>query len=349
MSPSSTSQWAKVRRDMLRLIGILLLLEVVARIDPVRSLLASKLDPYENLLWYSEVMPAYENQLLNGPHYDLWLIGSSYMMTGLNPEPIQEVVQASGFEGLTVQNYGMSLMRNLADMAEVYERWMFKMDQPRYIVLAVSQQNFVGNAFQPAVARTSPMEGTYIFPDSPDDYLAGFLFRTSLVYRYMILARNATYIPYEEAVREPRPLGGYIEDPLEFKDCDSSSWVPEDRPPSVLNPAAAERFNRLVNVIRDRDIRLLIVNIPLAYCGLRQSYASFESYEQSYLTPLTAHIETLGLPFMPLDYAFYAEVSKDEQNQYFENTGHPNFRGAAILSQQAGEFIAAWLDDNGSR
>jgi len=343
------SRWRRLRRDVLWVIGFLLVLEVVVRVDPVRSLLTSKLDVYENLLWYSEVMPAYQDQLTNGPHYDLWIIGSSYMMTGLNPASVQEVVQTSGFEELTVQNYGMSLMRNLADMAEVYERWMFRMNQPRYIVLALSQQNFVGGAFQPATARTSPMESTYIFPDSIDDYAAGFLFRTSALYRYTILARNATYIPYEEAVREPRPLGGYIEDPLEFKDCDSSSWVPEDQPPSVLNPAAVERFDRLVKVIRDHDIPLLIVNVPIAYCGLRLSYANFESYEQSYLTPLAAHIESLGLPFMPLDYAFYAEVPEADQNSYFENTGHPNFRGAAILSRITGEFIAAWLDDAGLR
>ncbi len=146
MSPSSTSSsnlgWRRLRREVLRLALVLLLLEIIVRVEPVKSLLADALDPYENLLWYSDIMPAYQDQLQNSAHYDVWLAGSSYMMTGLQPEWVQAELESGEESGLTVQNYGMTDMRNLYDMAAVYDRWMLQMDQPDYLIMGISVFNF---------------------------------------------------------------------------------------------------------------------------------------------------------------------------------------------------------------
>ena len=154
-------------------------LEMVIRIEPVRSLLSDALNPYENLLWYSNYMPAYQEQLQNGPHYNLWLVGSSHMVTGLQPEWVQHEIKTQGVSGLTVQNYGLTNMLNLYDMAAMFDRWMFQFDQPDYVVIGLSGFNFSINAIGDSLAHTSPMERTYIFPDSVDDYGAGWLFRNS--------------------------------------------------------------------------------------------------------------------------------------------------------------------------
>ena len=56
MSPSSisnskTAGWSRLRREILRVLAVLLILEMIARIGPVKTWLSDTLDPYENLLW----------------------------------------------------------------------------------------------------------------------------------------------------------------------------------------------------------------------------------------------------------------------------------------------------------
>lgn len=350
MFPSSTSnsKWARLRRDVLRLIGILLLLEVAARVDPVRSLLASKLDTYENLLWYSDLLPAYQDQLKNGSHYDVWMIGSSYMMTSLDPAQIQAEVQAAGFEGMTFQNYGMTNMRNLVEMAAVFDRWMLQLDQPDVVVIAIAEQNFLNNAELPGRIFGSPMENMLIFPDTVDDYVARFLYNTSAVFRYGVISRNAFLQPLERAALKSYPSGGWTPSENTYEPCDFSVFKP---PPfnQTAFQAGITRFDQLVEVFQKREIPIVVVNIPLSACGLHRFYPTFEAYQHNYLQPITAHIESLGLPFLELDTRFYAEVPEAEQHLFFSNLSHPNLTAGKMLSSWTADFIAAWLDDAGSR
>src|SRR6266536_4079334 len=211
MSPSSISNskmvsWSRLRREILRVLAVLMILEMIARIGPVKTWLSDTLDPYENLLWYSENIPSYQDQLLHGPHYDVWMGGSSYMMTSLQPDWVKNEVTAQGIDGLAFQNYGLTTMQNLNDMAAIYDRWMFKMDQPQYVILGISLLNFTQGGRQPSMARSSPMERTYIFPDSVDDYIAGWFYQHSMFYHYVLLSRNATFIPRDQALLKSMPL-----------------------------------------------------------------------------------------------------------------------------------------------
>lgn len=349
MSHSSTSVFKGITtrhllRDVLRVLLVLVALELVVRFEPINSWLRGRLDPYANLLWYSDYMPSYQDQLTNGPHHDFWLVGSSYIMTSLNPASIQKTVQDQGFQGMTFQNFGLSGMRNLADMAEVYDRWMFQQDKPRYILMAISINNFAGGSYAPSVARNSPMENAVVFPDSLDDYIAGFLFNNSKLFRYTLLARNATFVPFENARLIQRPLGGYIEDPLEFVSCQSTSWVEEDNPKFQYSVSQFERMDTFIKVIQARQIPLIVVNIPFNYCGLRQFFASYENYENAYLKPMAEHLQQLGIPFYPLDTDFYATVPEDVQYQYYEDTAHPNQKGSILMSQWTADFIVSWLE-----
>ncbi|MBZ0282663.1 MAG: hypothetical protein K8L97_18120 [Anaerolineae bacterium] len=346
LSSTSSSKWARLRRDVLRLIGIWLLLEVTARVDPVRSLLATKLDPYENLLWYSDLLPAYHDQLLNGPHYDVWMIGSSYMMTSLDPAQIQDEMQAAGFEGMTFQNYGMTNMRNLTEMAAVFDRWMLQLDQPDRVVIAIAEQNFLNNAELPGRIFGSPMENMLIFPDTVDDYVARFLYNTSAVFRYGVISRNAVLLPPESASLKSYPSGGWTPYEETYEPCDFSVF----RPPPFKDAAfqaGIERFDQLVAVFQKRDIPILVVNIPLSACGLHRFYPTFQDYQRQYLQPIAAHVETLGLPFFELDTRFYAEVPEVEQHLLFRNLTHPNQIAAEMFSSWTADFIATQFQDAG--
>jgi len=333
--------WRRLAGELRRLVALLLVLELILRIEPVRSVLSNTFDPYENLLWYSEYMPAYREQLTSGPHYDVWMTGSSYMMTGLQPQWVQEEMEAQGAGGLTVQNYGMIDMRNMYDMADVFDRWMFSMDQPKYLVIGISVFNF--SEKRASTARSSPMERTFIFPDSPDDFAAGWLFQNSAVYRYGLLARNATLIARDEAVLKPHPLGGFIEGPTPFVDCDPTGWKKPDGPRIAYPPGAFDPLDRFIEVVQKWQIPLAVVDIPLQYCNMRRFFLSQESYETVYLTAITAHLREKGIPFLNLEERLYAEVPDEEQNQYFMDYHHPNLEGAKLFSRWTGEFVANWL------
>lgn len=338
MSPSSTSnsKWARVRRDALRLMGIWVMLEALLRIGPIQTFVASKLDPYENLLWYNDIMPSYRQQLVNGPHYDVWVIGSSYMMTSIDPVQVQNEVQAAGFAGMTFQNYGMDGMRNMSEMAAVFDRWWLEIDQPEWVVIALAEENFVNNAERPGRVVLSPMENMFIFPDTVDDYVARFLYSTSAVFRYGVISRNALLVAPERTLVTDYPSGGWRPSENTYEPCDFSVFKPPEFNQAAFE-AGIERFDQLVEAFRKRDIPILAVNIPLSACGLRRFYTSFEDYQQDYLVPITAHIAELGIPFLELDTRFYAEVPESEQHLYFSNLSHPN--------QIAGQMFSSWTAD----
>jgi len=348
MSLSSTSSsknpgWRRLWREMGRLAVLLLILELTLRIEPVRSVLSNTLDPYENLLWYSEYMPAYREQLTSGPHYDVWMVGSSYMMTSLNPQWIQEEVAARGVRGLTFQNYGMTVMANLSDMAMMFDRWMFQMDQPRYMILGIAMHNFLNSAQQPSRVRSSPMETTFIFPDSLDERVAGWLYQNSALYHYALLSRNATFIPRERTVPQEMPLGGFVESSNSFEDCDPAIWIPADAPSGLLTFNDFSGLDQFIDIIQRRGIPLAVVNIPAQYCVVRNIFPSYEDYKSSYLKAITEHLRQKEIPFLDLDTSFYETVPQDAQSQYFRDYGHPNLEGARLFSDWTAAFVADWL------
>jgi hypothetical protein len=328
---------------VLRVAVSLLLLEMVVRLPPVKAVLDEALNPYENLLWYSENMPAYQEQLRNGPHYDVWLGGSSYMMTGLQPEWVGAAAHENGVEGLSFQNYGLNTMQNLGDMAEVYDQWLFQMDQPDYMILAISLYNFTPGGRLPSRVRTSPMEQATIFSDSVDDYAAGWLYHNSALYRYTLLARNATFIPRDQTILKAMPLGGFVEANDPFDGCDPTAWLTADAPLASTLFTDFSRLDYFLNVIQARGIPVAIVNIPMQYCALRNSFLSIADYRERYLTPVTDHLQALDIPFLDMDSPFQAQVAADEQRLYFRDFNHPNGKGAALFSQWTGEFAAAWI------
>jgi hypothetical protein len=333
--------WKRARREVLRVLIVLLLLELAVRVEPIRSTLSAALAPYENLLWYADIMPAYRDQLQNGEHYDLWLAGSSYMMTGWHPEWVANGLKEAGVENVSVQNYGMTDMRQLRDMAAVFDRWMFEMDTPEYFILGVSVFNFSATGRAPVTE--SPMERAFIFPADLNDQLAGWLYKNSALYRYTLLARNATFVPRDETVIEPHPLGGFIPGETPFEDCNPDGWQAPDRPQDPYPDSIFAPLDTFIDVLQSRDIPVLVVDIPLQYCNMRRFFPSEAAYQHNYLGQLSAHLEAAGIPFLNMSERFYAEIPDDQQHLYFMDHHHPNLEGAKLFSAWTAEFAAEWL------
>lgn len=334
---NSKTRWRRLRRDLSLLLVGLIALELVCRVPTVNSLLAEHLDPYENLLWYDWIMPAYQEQLRAKPGYDVWLLGSSYMMTSLDPQRIQSELR----DNVTVQNYGFTRALNFNNVSDMVA-WLFTLDRPRYVVIGTTVLNFNAGAANPVSAYSSPYESVYIFRDSPDDAIAGFLYRTSAFYRYAILARNATFIPIEQTLYRPIPYGGFVASETVL-DCDVKFSTTHEFSPNLRYDAGLARLEKLIETVQEQGIQVAVINVPLPACAL-DDFGSYAAYEQQYLNPLAAHLASRQIPFFALDPQFYAEVPLEDQEQYFANNTHANQRGADLFSEWSAKFVADWLE-----
>ena len=338
-SSSKIRGWKRVWRDLLSVALLIVVAELILRIGPIQAFLAEKLDPYENLLWYDRTLPAYEEQLRHHPDYTIWLLGSSPMMTGLNPAIIQENLRQAGYEGITVQNYGFTTMLNLGVMAQVVDRWLLELDQPQYIILGVAQANFTTTGADRNRIEDSPLENLMIYPDNIDDYVARFLYTNSVLFHYSILAHNATIIPVERTRPDPLPLGGYTERSGTINCQQYLNFTRNGQIASVDLEGGLDRMDQLLDVIQARNIPVLVVNIPIARCLLDDRFRAVDYYRTAYLEPLADHLHQRGIPFFDIDAAFYELPAKD-QNGFFDNGIHPNTDGADFMSSLLGHFLS---------
>jgi hypothetical protein len=79
-----SAAWRRFRCEVVKIVIVLLCLELLLRLRPIHKALSTTLDPYETALWYSAALPVYEKELQGGYDYTIWMIGSSYLMSGLN-------------------------------------------------------------------------------------------------------------------------------------------------------------------------------------------------------------------------------------------------------------------------
>jgi hypothetical protein len=344
ISNSSGSTWRRLRREIGHVLLILIVLELICRLAPIHSLLSRTLDSYENLLYYDPFMPSYQVQLDTHPEYTVWLVGSSYMMTGLNPQLVQDSLKEQGLTDITTQNYGLNRMLNLDVMSEVFDRWMLQMDRPRYMVIGTSHRNFVTAASNPPPILSSPYENMYIFPRSVDDFVTGFLYKYSLFYHYVVLARNALHIPRDQTIRPARPEGGYVERTTTYNCNLNRDEVDAAQRPVSDMEGGLDRLDRFIDVIRSHTIPVLVVNVPMPLCTIYyEGYKDYHDYDAHYLKPLAQHLADENIAFRDLDTQFQAQIPPETQPEYFADSAHPNTKGAALFSQWTGEILAEWL------
>jgi hypothetical protein len=340
---NSNRTWRRISGDVLWVVAILLVLEVIVRLPPVQQYLENRLHTYENLFWHDPNMPRYAQDLSANPDYTFWLVGSSYMMTAINPSIVQDGMAAE--PPITMQNFGMTVMTNLSFMAEMMERWMLRLDEPQYMVLFVGEGNF-SNPYL-AQARDGIYERTFLFPDSISDYAGGFLYKHSQLYRYLLLARNVPVVTYEDTLREPRPNGGYTLYPDEAYACpdrvDSSPRVSSQLPPVGFN-----NLRRFIAMTKQYEIPLLIISLPLPECARQLRYVDFADYQEAYLLPVAALAEEAGIAFYELDTRFEENIPITEQHLYFRDATHANRRGAELLSQWTTDILNQWFTDMNS-
>lgn len=326
--------------DILWLVLVLIALETFVRVPPVHDFLALRIDPYENLLYYDNAVPRYINDLKQNPDYTFWLAGSSYMMTGINPEWVQAQAEDTGVS-LTVQNFGLTQTTNLAVLATVFEYEFLTVDKPEVLVLYLSEFNLGGQTV--AAALDGDYERVLLFPDSLDERIAGFLYKHSDLYRYLVLARNLPVISYEDALRTPRSTGGYTERTNTYN-CPQRGSLQRvgDTFESTLQINLTQ-LQVFIDLADSLDIPLIVLHLPLPNCTLENLYTNYDDYNNRYLQPVRNHVIEQGISFYALDTQFYSVIPLAEQHLYFSDATHPNEQGATLFSQWTAEILVDWL------
>jgi hypothetical protein len=346
------TSWRRLWREIRNVFLVLLLIEIILRLGPISNVVSNNLDVYESLLWYDPTMPAYEAQLKANPDYTVWLLGSSYLMSALDPHLMQDHLRERGLKNITVQNYGMNRLVNLQVMSQVIDRWLFHLDQPKYIVLGISERNFTVGGGTSHIITNSPYENMFVLPpDSADDVISGFLYRNSALFRYSILMRNAAFVPRKVAIVANLERGGYVE---RYKPLDCTR-----RESLMLNPNLGDdwfvrdiegglsRLDHLLNVIQKRDIPLIVVGIPEPVCAMQfYGFEDYQDYTKRYLEPVKAHLQQRNIPFFILDTRFHEEIAPTDQTYYYIDGSHPNSYGAELFSDWTAKYVAEWLESH---
>ena len=335
---SSKLTWRRIAIDVLCVIGVLLVLEMIVRLPPVHDYLAARLDTYEHLFWHDPNMPRYTNDLRENPDYTFWFVGSSYMMTAINPAAIRPEIAP-----MTAQNFGMTVMTNLAYMSEIMTRWMLQQGEPQTMVLFVAEPNFSNPYLQES--RNGIFEQTFLFPDSISDNAGRWLYNQSQLYRYLLLARNAPLVPYEDTLREPRENGGFWQHIGEPYTCPTATPLSQQINPITYH-VGHNNLETFITMTQQHNIPLMIISIPIPECTWRLRYMDFADYQNTYLQPVAALAEEHGIPFFELDTRFQAEVASNEQQNYFYDAHHANQEGAELFSVWTTGILNQWLADN---
>ncbi len=357
--PAGSGGWGRLGRLGLILLALLLGLELIFRTPLTRGL-----QPYADLLWYDVYLATYNRDLQQGARHDVWLTGSSYMMTGLSPAIVQQELESAGLS-LTVQNYGLNQMQNLEVMGEVFDRWLFELDQPDAFVLAVAGGNFGITPRETQPIITSTLERMLIFPASLEDRVGGFLYQNSALVHYGILLRYVLD-PRDVAERgyfmnQALPQGGFVDLVDRVYAPDNCNLTEIDDPAAVDARLAMPGFGTywadleiplremesFIAVVQRRGIPLAMVIIPDQACAIGGYYGSYANYDAMFIEPLQERFEAHGLPVLDLDLPFRAAVPAAEQPNFYANHNHPNHDGAMLFSRWTGEWLADWLSETG--
>lgn len=338
----------RLLRDLAWVALILLTLELLLRLPPLSQRVEEVLANYEGLLRYDRYLPAYEREMeVNTDNlHNMWLLGSSYMMTSLNPERIQVYLDPPVSESISVQNYGLTELRDLEVMARTLGADLLLMDQPRYAVIGVGARNFVDQAAADTPILQSPYERAMILPSTIDDHIAGFLYRNSYLYRYTILLRSYFSAGGERFGPPSLWLGGYTERTGQIS-CDVEPDLSQERAPENFDfNAGAQRLDSFINTLESRGIHVMVLSIPLPACTIydAEEFGSYENYMRHYLQPLTQHLQERAVPFYELDTRLFEEVPVAEHGLYYTDRTHTNIQGAALFSVWAAEYISDWLN-----
>jgi hypothetical protein len=335
MSDSHISRYLRLGLLML---GWLILLEIILRLPPVKS----RIERYAHEpLWYSPYVPQRMKLIRNNPDADIWFVGSSSVVLGINSATIDPLVneQTSGkHKSLNLGLLGMHFI----DYIESYLTHAFlPLGTPKVVVLGAFPEMF---AFSTKAYRDNPIEyeQTRDYSGEPDRQISGWLYDHVALFRFIDTFRYIiSETPAEVANDTPT---GYIGVNSVVSKPDVPEWGGDTNDRLEINLILVKHLR---DTLQQRGIKLVFMNMPF-YDPQKTYYPGGVSNYQAYIIRLTTFMADEHIPFLDVWQALEDGTNNQLPTADFMDFAHLNVAGATAISPYIAHFLATVLEPTSS-
>jgi hypothetical protein len=312
--------------------GWLLLLEGFFRIPAV----VGRLRPFEqDQRWYSPYVADRIQLATQNPTADIWFIGSSVVMRGVNPAMIDPLLGQQTGQPHQSLNMALPAMINVEILRDYLNDVFLPVSQPQTMVLGVFPHLFA-YLTKDFVERGGDLTRN----DSwrPDRQLSWWLSQNVALYRSTLTLRYVFYQEPPEAVISD--ASGYMRIETSLLENTPKVITSFGNGNDMLDTNLA-RVETLHRFLEEQGIQMLLVNFPV-YDTLVEQYPGGADNFVDYQDRLRAFAQAEQIPYCDLHQALRREVADAPLATYFEDYYHLNEQGAAAVAP----LIAGFMGQN---
>lgn len=316
------------------MLGWLILLEVMLRLPPVQS----RLQRYAHEpLWYSPYVPQRIALIRKNPNADIWFVGSSSVVLGINPATIDPLLSKQTKAKHQSLNLGL-LGMHFIDYIESYLNHAFlPLGTPKVVVLAAFPEMF---AFSTKAFLNDPIEYEQTRDHSGewDRQVSGWLYDRVALFRFIDTFRYVvSETPVETANNTPT---GYVGVDTVVNNPAVPEWGSTTNDRLEMNLTLVKHLR---DGLREKGIQLVFMNMPF-YDPQKAHYPGGVANYQAYITRLTTFMADEHIPFLDVWGALETTNNNQISNRDFSDFAHLNNKGADSISPSIAHFLANVLE-----
>ena len=312
------------------------LLELVFRIPFVAQRFAS----FEHeTFWYSPYVPDRIALIQSNPKADIWYIGASLVMQGMNPAEIDPLIQpqSAHHQSLNVALPGLADIGYLENyLTEVF----LPLAQPKTAVMGIYPYLYAYSTID--YDRLGGIDvQTRNDTDQLDHQIGHWLTQNLALYRFINTLNYAFFQAKAEEVMTDET--GFLS--TDGSILDNPSWLHVIEPSGDGNTRLEmnlERIQHLRDILAGRGIHLMILNFPISDT-LIETYPGGKEKFDEYLRRVSEFTDAQAIPYCDLHHPFQVQYAT-ERVGYFHDYYHLNSRGAAAVAPMIATFLSQNLD-----
>jgi hypothetical protein len=322
-------------RLALLMIGWLVVLEIILRLPPVKA----RLERYAHQpVWYSPYVPQRMALIRKNQDADIWYVGSSAVVLGINPEAIDPLMNGETSEQHKSLNLGLLGMFFIDHIEDYLVNDFLPLGKPKIVALCAFPSMF---AFDTKAFHENPVE----YEQTRDhygewdrklslwlyDHLA--LFRFINTFRYVI-----SESPADQADDTPT---GFIPVYSGVSIPDVPKWSPNINDRLELS---LSQVKHLRDTLQERDIQLVFIKLPF-FDPLKDRYPGGKEAYQAFTNRLSSFMDEERIPYLD---AWEALENSSPDNQLaaaeFMDFYHLNDAGTKAIAPFIAHFLATVLE-----
>lgn len=331
MLSSKTRYW----RLALFMLGWLVLLEIVLRLPPVQA----RLERYAHQpMWYSPFVPQRVKLIRNNPDADIWFVGSSAVVLGINPDAIDPLLNEETNQPHKSLNLGLLGMHFIDHIEDYLVYDYLPAGKPKVVVLCAFPSMF---AFATKAYLENPAEYEQTRSHSMewDRQVSLWLYEHAALYRFINTFR---YIVNETPADETNDTPtGFIPVQAAFTNLEVPEWSPHINDRLELS---LSQVKHLRDTLQPQGIQLVFIKLPF-FDPLKAHYPGGKAAYDAYTNRLTAFMTEENIPFLDAWEAL-AQSSPDGQvaAANFMDFYHLNDSGTKAIAPFIAHFLATVLE-----